>query len=79
MFSNSLQVWDDVTLLKAPEQPWEFIQMGNCGPPICTRDGWLILTHGVGPMRRYCIGALLLDKKDPTKIISCLKLFNGPI
>jgi predicted GH43/DUF377 family glycosyl hydrolase len=52
--------------------PWEFVQIGNCGPPIETEHGWLLLTHGVGPVRQYCIGACLLDLEDPSKIIGHL-------
>jgi predicted GH43/DUF377 family glycosyl hydrolase len=53
--------------------PWEFVQVGNCGSPLETGHGWLVLTHGVGPMRRYCIGAILLDREDPGKIIGRIK------
>jgi predicted GH43/DUF377 family glycosyl hydrolase len=56
-------------LLRTPQRPWEAIQMGNCGSPIETEQGWLVLTHGVGPMRTYSIGALLLDLDDPTRVI----------
>ncbi|MDA3832737.1 MAG: glycosidase, partial [Spirochaetales bacterium] len=52
--------------------PWEFIQIGNCGSPLETEAGWILLTHGVGAMRRYCIGAYLLDLEDPTKVIGQL-------
>jgi predicted GH43/DUF377 family glycosyl hydrolase len=55
-----------------PEQPWELIQVGNCGSPIETPDGWLVLTHGVGPMRTYSLGALLLDLDDPSKVLGAL-------
>jgi predicted GH43/DUF377 family glycosyl hydrolase len=57
-------------------QPWELVQVGNCGSPLETEEGWLLLTHGVGPMRRYCIGALLLDLEDPHKVIGHM---NDPI
>jgi predicted GH43/DUF377 family glycosyl hydrolase len=56
-----------------PEVPWEFVQLGNCGSPIETEHGWLLLTHGVGPMRSYSIGAVLLDLDDPTKVIGHLQ------
>ena len=56
-------------LLLAPKYPWEVIQIGNCGPPLETKAGWLLLTHGVGPMRQYCIGATLLDLDDPCRVI----------
>lgn len=64
--------WDDVVTVQTPLRPWEVIQLGNCGPPIETAAGWLVLTHGVGPMRAYGIGATLLDLDDPTKIIAGL-------
>jgi predicted GH43/DUF377 family glycosyl hydrolase len=53
-----------------PQFPWEFVQIGNCGSPIELDQGWLLLTHGVGPMRKYCIGAVLLDKTDPSKVLA---------
>jgi predicted GH43/DUF377 family glycosyl hydrolase len=73
MFSESRYRWDTSEVLVRPTQPWEFVKMGNCGSPIELEEGWLVLTHGVGAMRRYCIGALLLDKRDPSKIIGRLE------
>jgi len=73
MFSERDTVWDNPILLQTPKYPWEFTKIGNCGSPIWTREGWLIITHGVGPMRRYCIGASLFDLDDPTKEIGRLK------
>ena len=67
--SDSLTDWDEGTLLARPEYAWEFIQIGNCGAPIELDEGWLLLTHGVGAMRRYSIGAILLDKHDPSRVI----------
>jgi predicted GH43/DUF377 family glycosyl hydrolase len=64
--------WGEPTRLHGPSQPWELIQTGNCGPPIETAAGWVVLTHGVGPMREYAIGALLLDLDDPTRVLGCL-------
>jgi predicted GH43/DUF377 family glycosyl hydrolase len=64
--------WDDPHWVHTPERPWELIQVGNCGSPIETDDGWLVLTHGVGPMRTYSIGVVLLDIDDPTQIIGAL-------
>ncbi|MDQ1609075.1 MAG: hypothetical protein QOE16_1807 [Microbacteriaceae bacterium] len=64
--------WGDPVTLLAPKHPWELIQMGNGGSPIETSEGWLVLTHGVGPMRSYGIGAVLLDRDDPTKLIGSL-------
>jgi predicted GH43/DUF377 family glycosyl hydrolase len=62
-------VWDRPVLLAEPSAPWEMLQVGNCGPPIETDQGWLVLTHGVGPMRVYSIGALLLDLDDPARVL----------
>ena len=73
VFSDNPHFWSDPKLLQDPRQPWEFVKLGNCGSPIETGAGWLVLTHGVGPMRKYCIGATLLDLHDPTKIIGRLK------
>jgi predicted GH43/DUF377 family glycosyl hydrolase len=67
--SDSLDCWNGGDLLMKPEYPWEFIQIGNCGAPIEIDEGWLLLTHGVGAMRQYAIGAVLLDRDDPSKII----------
>lgn len=73
-FSDNISTWqNDITLLREPEDPWEFIQLGNCGSPIETEKGWLVLTHSVGPMREYTISASLLDLHDPTKVIGKLK------
>lgn len=73
MFSDDLYLWETATLLQQPVYPWEFIQIGNAGSPIETERGWLIITHGVGPMRKYCLGASLFDLKDPTKELGRLK------
>jgi len=73
MFSDHLHFWHATQLLIKPAFPWEFIQIGNCGSPIETGVGWLVLSHGVGPMRKYCIGAYLLDLNDPTKVIGRLR------
>jgi hypothetical protein len=62
-------VWDRPVVLQEPSAPWEMLQVGNCGPPIETDQGWLVLTHGVGPMRVYVIGTLLLDLDDPTRVV----------
>lgn len=67
--SDSLTDWGEGTLLAGPKYAWEFIQIGNCGAPIEIDEGWLLLTHGVGAMRRYSIGAVLLDKDDPSKVL----------
>jgi predicted GH43/DUF377 family glycosyl hydrolase len=67
--SRSLTHWGDGELLMTPTFPWEMVQIGNCGSPIELDEGWLLLTHGVGAMRKYSIGAVLLDKEDPSKII----------
>ncbi|WP_066682530.1 glycoside hydrolase family 130 protein [Sphingomonas sp. CCH9-E2] len=67
--SDRLTHWDEGVKLITPKFPWELVQMGNCGPPIELDEGWLMLTHGVGAMRKYSIGAALLDKNDPSKVI----------
>jgi len=73
MFSDDLYLWETATLLQQPMYPWEFVQMGNAGSPIETEKGWLVITHGVGPMRKYCLGASLFDLNDPTKELGRLK------
>lgn len=71
--SDTLTHWDEGEKLIKPKYPWELVQMGNCGPPIELDEGWLMLTHGVGAMRKYSIGAALLDKDDPSKVIGRTK------
>jgi predicted GH43/DUF377 family glycosyl hydrolase len=73
MRSDIIHFWESADLLQVPKQPWEFVQSGNCGSPIETTEGWLLLTHGVGPMRTYCIGAMLLDLRDPNRVIGILE------
>lgn len=72
MFSDDLYRWDSSEVIASPAHAWEFIKVGNCGSPIELNEGWLVLTHGVGAMRRYCIGAILLDKRDPRKVLGRL-------
>ena len=72
MFSDSVRFWDQAQLLQEPVHPLEYVQVGNCGSPMETSEGWLALFHGVGPMRRYSIWAELLDLDDPSKVISRL-------
>ena len=72
MYSEHLHFWYTKQLLLKPTYPWEFVQIGNCGSPIDTEAGWLVLSHGVGAMREYSIGAFLLDKADPSKVIGRL-------
>jgi len=72
MTSDDIRVWSDVTVVQQPEQPWELMQLGNCGSPLETEAGWLVITHGVGPLRRYTLGALLLDLDDPTRVVGHL-------
>jgi len=62
--SDSIDYWEEAEQIIQPEYDWEFVQIGNCGSPLLTEAGWLLLTHGVGPMRKYCMGATLLDLKD---------------
>lgn len=73
MYSEKKTLWNNPILLQKPKFPWEFTQIGNCGSPLLTSEGWLIITHGVGPMRRYCIGASLFDLDDPTQEIGRLE------
>ncbi|RMF41716.1 MAG: glycosidase [Planctomycetota bacterium] len=72
MYSDNIHFWYSKELILKPTYPWEFVQIGNCGAPIETSEGWLVLTHGVGPMRKYSIGAVLLDRNDPTKVLGRL-------
>ena len=65
-----LHSWNGGLAILKPQFPWEFVQIGNCGSPIELEEGWLLLTHGVGPVRRYSIGAVLLDKADPSKVLA---------
>ena len=73
MFSDNIHFWQESEIIQEPTRPWEFIQIGNCGSPLETDKGWIVLTHGVGPMRQYCIGAMLLDLENPAKIIARLE------
>lgn len=71
--SSNVRFWHEQQLLQAPRAAWELIQLGNCGSPIETEAGWIVITHGVGPLRSYALGALLLDLQDPSKVIGCLQ------
>jgi predicted GH43/DUF377 family glycosyl hydrolase len=71
--SDEIDFWDQATEIMQPKYDWEFVQLGNCGSPLLTDAGWLLLTHGVGAMRKYCIGAVLLDQKDPSKVLGQLE------
>jgi predicted GH43/DUF377 family glycosyl hydrolase len=73
MFSDNIHFWNERRVLLKPAFPWELVQLGNCGSPIETDAGWLVLSHGVGPMRKYCIGAFLLDRDDPSRVIGRLR------
>ena len=73
MFSDNIHFWNERSVLLKPAFPWELVQLGNCGSPIETDAGWLVLSHGVGPMRQYSIGAFLLDRNDPSKVIGRLR------
>jgi predicted GH43/DUF377 family glycosyl hydrolase len=70
IFSDDLYTWNGGLSFIQPAYPWEFVQIGNCGSPIELDEGWLVLTHGVGPVRKYSIGAVLLDKKDPARVLA---------
>ncbi len=73
MLSEDLHFWRTATLILKPTYAWEFVQLGNCGSPIETERGWLVLSHGVGAMRKYSIGAFLLDRDDPTRVLGRLR------
>ncbi|MFM1800068.1 MAG: hypothetical protein RLZZ117_2346 [Cyanobacteriota bacterium] len=73
MISDQPDHWQHSQVLLRPQESWEFIQLGNCGSPLETEAGWLVLTHGVGPVREYCIGAALLDLNDPSRVIGRLR------
>ncbi|SEM75110.1 Predicted glycosyl hydrolase, GH43/DUF377 family [bacterium A37T11] len=73
MYSEKINVWENPVKIQSPVYPWEFVQIGNCGSPIETEFGWLVITHAVGPMRRYCISAALLDINHPEKEIGRLQ------
>ncbi len=73
MFSDNAHFWHEAKILLRPKYAWEILKLGNCGPPIETKAGWLVLSHGVGPMRKYRLGAFLLDLNDPSKVIGRLK------
>lgn len=73
MYSDNLHFWNEAQKILSPQFPWEFTKVGNCGSPLETPEGWLVLSHGVGPMRQYCLGAYLLDLNDPSKVIGRLK------
>ncbi|MGU9978405.1 glycoside hydrolase family 130 protein [Phreatobacter sp. HK31-P] len=70
IYSDDLYAWGGGQAIVKPKQPWEFVQIGNCGSPIELDEGWLLLTHGVGPVRKYSIGAVLLDKQDPSRVLA---------
>ncbi|MEX2428573.1 MAG: glycoside hydrolase family 130 protein [Bacteroidales bacterium] len=73
MFSDHLHFWDSAEIIQEPTMPWEFVQIGNCGSPLETSEGWIVITHGVGPMRQYSIGVILLDLENPSKVIARLE------
>ncbi|QDU89244.1 Beta-1,4-mannooligosaccharide phosphorylase [Pirellulimonas nuda] len=73
MDSDNLYFWHAKRVVVKPTFPWEYVQVGNCGSPIETETGWLVLSHGVGPMRKYCIGAFVLDRDDPTRVVARLR------
>jgi predicted GH43/DUF377 family glycosyl hydrolase len=69
MFSDNPHFWSESTILRRPSYPWQMVKIGNCGSPIETEAGWLVITHGVGPMRKYSLGAILLDLHDPIRVL----------
>ena len=72
-YSDSINIWREAKIIQKPKYPWELVQIGNSGSPIETKDGWLVITHAVGPMREYCLGASLYDLNNPEKVIGRLK------
>lgn len=73
MYSDHVRFWHEAARIQVPTRPWELVQIGNCGPPIETSEGWLVVTHGVGPMRTYSLGAILLDLDDPRRVLGHLR------
>ena len=73
MLSDHVRYWDETEKIQVPNRPWELMQIGNCGSPLETEAGWIVITHGVGPMRQYSLGAILLDKDDPCRVIGHLE------
>ena len=73
MLSDHVRFWHDAERIQVPTRPWELMQIGNAGPPLETEAGWLVVTHGVGPMRQYALGAILLDIDDPSRVIGHLR------
>ncbi len=73
MLSDSVRLWQETEKIQIPDRPWELMQIGNCGSPVETEAGWLVITHGVGPMRQYTLGAILLDRQDPSRVIGHLE------
>lgn len=73
MTSTDVRIWRETELIQEPNRPWELMQLGNCGSPLETEAGWLVITHGVGAFRRYAVGAVLLDLNDPSRVIGHLK------
>jgi predicted GH43/DUF377 family glycosyl hydrolase len=73
MLSDNVRFWHEAEKIQIPERPWELTQVGNCGSPLETEAGWLVITHGVGPLRRYSLGAILLDGQDPCRVIGHLE------
>ncbi len=72
MVSDDVRIWEQADKIQVPKRPWELMQLGNCGSPLETEAGWLVITHGVGPLRQYSLGAILLDATDPRQVIGHL-------
>ena len=73
MLSDHIRFWHDAERIQVPTRPWELMQIGNAGAPLETEEGWLVITHGVGPMRQYALGAILLDRDDPSQVLGHLR------
>ena len=72
MYSDNINVWNSAVMIQAPSHPWDLVKVGNAGSPIETEHGWLVVTHGIGPVRQYSLGAMLLDIEDPSRVIGSL-------
>jgi len=73
MYSDNINLWNDAVKIQTPTHPWELVKVGNAGSPLETEHGWLVITHGIGPVREYSLGAMLLDLDDPSKVIASLR------
>jgi len=73
MYSDNISLWNEAVKIQTPTYPWELVKVGNAGSPLETEHGWLVVTHGIGPVREYSLGAMLLDLDDPSKVVASLR------